>query len=172
MNTKSKCARVVLNERARRLAQPAERDDDAGTTLEVITFALGDERYALESLYVREVVPLAGFTRIPGAPELVVGLINFRGESLAIFDLRKLLRVEMRPISDQSRVIVLGGQRVEFGIVADEVYVVTTLSADAVLDPAGFQDGKEFCRGVTNDAVILLDGAALLADERLVVDQR
>jgi purine-binding chemotaxis protein CheW len=163
--------RAVLEERARALARPAAAAD-AGV-LHLVTFALASERYGIEARHVRAVVRLSDYTPVPGAPDFLLGVVNLRGELLAVVDLRKFLGAAVRGVSDLSRVLVLGGDRAEFGILADEAHEVRVLPADAILDPpasvAGI--GREYLLGVTADAIIVLDGAVLLRDPRLFIDE-
>src|SRR5262249_11327106 len=141
--------------------------------LQVVTFALAGERYALGIEHVREVVRFTDYTPVPGAPAFLVGLLNLRGSILAVIDLRKFLGVEERGLTDLARVIVLGQARAEFGILADAVAEVASLRLEELLAPpesvAGI--GREYLRGVTREALIVLDGAVLLGDGRLVIDQ-
>jgi purine-binding chemotaxis protein CheW len=166
-------ARSLMEERARALARPTTGASAAAEILEVITFALGRERYAIETRFVREVIRLVDFTPVPGAPEFVLGVTHLRGEVLAIVDLRKFLRVAHRGVTDLSRVLVLGAGEPELGVLADAVEAIGPLPVtDALAAPetvAGI-DGA-FLRGVTRDALIVLDGGALLSDEGLFVDQ-
>jgi purine-binding chemotaxis protein CheW len=166
-------ARAVMEERARRLARVPEADEREGELLQVVTFTLGNERYGLETRYIREVIPLADFTPLPGAPDFLIGVTNLRGQILAVLDLRKFFGVAVKGLTDQTRVIVLGEDRPEFGVLADATYEVTTLRPADVLDPpetvAG--GGRDYLRGVTADALLLLDGGVLLNDPRLFIDQ-
>jgi purine-binding chemotaxis protein CheW len=166
-------AAEILRERAQALARAPAAATRRGQTLHVAIFALAQERYALETAHIREVVRLTDFTPIPGAPAFVVGVINLRGEILAVIDLRQFLGVAVQGVTDLSRVLVLGHDRAEFGVLADAVHEVQALSSDDVLEPPGSVAGigREYLRGVTADALILLDGAVLLNDTRLVVDQ-
>ena len=166
-------ARDVMETRARDLAKlppQAARDTEI---LEVVCFVLANERYAVETRYVREVKELTDYTPIPGAPPFLLGVINLRGEILAVIDLRKFFGVAERGVTDLSRVIVLGGERAEFGVLADAAHEVVTLRTEEVLEPpdsvAGI--GREYLRGVTKDVLIVLDGAVLLQDVRLFIDQ-
>jgi purine-binding chemotaxis protein CheW len=165
-------ARALLEERARALARPPAATSDAGV-LHLVTFALANERYGIEARHVRAVARLSDYTPVPGAPDFLLGVMNLRGEVLAVVDLRKFLGAAVRGVSDLSRVLVLGADRAEFGILADEAHEVRPLAADAVLDPpasvAGI--GREYLLGVTADALIILDGAVLLRDPRLFIDQ-
>jgi chemotaxis signal transduction protein len=68
-------------------------------------------------------------------------------------------------------VIVIGVEEIEFGILADSVQAVTHVPGEALVSDAVF-DGKrggECVRGVTRDAMIVLDGAALIKDRRLFI---
>lgn len=164
-----------LEKRTRLLAarvEPAvERDDD----LELVVFRLGNERYAIESSYVLEIVRLPDLTVIPGAPEWVRGVMNRRGEVLLIVDLRGLLggsTAEREP-DEGGNVIVCGGD-VELGIVADEADELRRLPVDAVLDGSSVRGptSSELIRGVTADATLILDAASLLRDPRLFIHQK
>jgi purine-binding chemotaxis protein CheW len=164
-------ARAILDERARLLARvPVQETRAEG--LEVVVFTLANERYGIETRHVREVVRLTNLTPLPGAPEFLAGIINLRGSILAVLDLGKFFGLAVPELSDRARVIVLGEERAEFGVLA-EAYEVVTLRADAVREPPDSVAGsaREFLRGVTADALLVLDGAALLADPRLTIDQ-
>jgi purine-binding chemotaxis protein CheW len=166
-------AREVLEERAHALARVSSVAVPSAELIHVATFALGNERYALETRYVREVVRFADYTPIPETPDFLVGLTSLRGEVLAVIDLRKLLGVARQEVTDLARIIVLGQQHAEFGVLADAAHEVLPLRLDEILEPpasvAGI--GREYLRGVTTDALIVLDGAVLLQDRRLFIDQ-
>jgi purine-binding chemotaxis protein CheW len=165
-------AREVLQDRARALAQPPPTAPHAADVLEVVLFRLADEHYALESRFVREVVRLVAATPIPGTPDFLVGVINLRGEILAVFDLRPFFGLERTESTDLARVLVLGNDRPEFGILADEAREVVTVHTDEILEPPGSVAGvgREYMCGVTRDALVVLDGAVLLQDRRLYVE--
>ena len=57
-------ARAVMEERARTLARVPPRAPAAAEVLEVVTFRLAGERYAVETSHVREVVRFADFTPV------------------------------------------------------------------------------------------------------------
>lgn len=161
--------RALMDERARVLARaPAQAaPPDA---FAVVTFALGSDRYAIEARYVREAIRLPEFSPVPGAPEFVLGVASLRGELVCLVDLRRLFGLPPTERTERSRMIVLGAERVEFGILADEAFEVRHMRpADIVPPLETVSAGGECLLGVTRDALMVLDGAALLEDPRLFV---
>jgi purine-binding chemotaxis protein CheW len=58
----------------------------------VIVFALGRSRYAIELRWVREVFALGHVTLVPRAPAAVTGVVNYRGAIMPVLDIGLLLR--------------------------------------------------------------------------------
>lgn len=180
-------ARRIMDERALALAQTPHRTPIAAEVIEVAIFVVSGETYAIETRYIRKIVrpadlafsPASGdraidvITPVPGAPEVLAGVINFRGEILAVFDLAIFLGLAAREIGEKSRIIVLGDERDDLGLLVDEARRTTTLRIDELIEPpASVGEANRSCiRGVTTDALIVLDGSALPRDRRLLVDQ-
>lgn len=167
-------ARAILERRARELARAPESLPSPAEVLEVVRFTLADDRYALETRHIREVVRLTDVTPVPGAPESLLGVVNLRGEVLALFDLRRIFGIPADRLEPRARVLVLGGDRAEFGILAEEVHELQRLPREALLEPpASISDvGRELLQGVTAGALAVLDGALLLRDARFHIDLR
>jgi len=165
-------AASVLAERARAIARVPPQALEAGAVIEIVRFVLGAERYAVETRFVREVLRAKEFTPLPGTPDFLLGITNLRGHIVAVLDLRRFFGIDEEKPTDLSRVIVLGEERIEFGVVADAVLEVTTLPSAELREPPGSVAGiaREYLRGVTADALVVLDGAILLKDPRLTID--
>ena len=164
--------RRLLRERAVRLAR---READAGPAAaveELLAFRLGREVYALGTRWVREVVPLAALTPVPMTPAFVVGLLHVRGEIYSVLDIQRLFGLPERGLSNRNKAVLLGDGRMAFGILADEMVGVFRPAAPPAPPPAGlaaFHGSGAWLAGVLPDGTVVLDAAALLADERLVV---
>ena len=170
-STSPESARAILAERARLLARVPDPPPSATEILTVATFALGNEQYAIESRLLRGIVRVTDVTPVPDTPGYLVGVTNVRGEMLPLVDLRKLFGVTVKGLTDLSRIAVLGLERAELGLLADAVHEVTTLRRADLHEPPGpvAGIGPDYLLGVTEDALIVLDGEALLADPRLFV---
>jgi purine-binding chemotaxis protein CheW len=109
---------------------------------------------------------------VPGAADFLVGVTNLRGEILPVVDLRRFFGLPDRGLTDQSRVLVLGHDRRDLGVLADETHDVVTLRTDAIFPPSSVapSGGRTYIRGFTEEAVVVLDGDRLLRDPRLVID--
>jgi chemotaxis-related protein WspB len=55
-----------------------------------LLFRLGEDRYAIDAACVSEVLPLVDITRIPWAPDGIVGICDYRGAPLPVIDLSQL----------------------------------------------------------------------------------
>jgi purine-binding chemotaxis protein CheW len=165
-------AHAILERRARALA--GTQDEARSETLEVATFELGSRTFALETRFLCRVVPPGEITPVPGTPGHLAGLVNLDGEVLTVFEPRPWFgaRAEAER-GDQTRLLVLGRGRPEFGLLVDDVRDVRTMQADSIrkASAALSESERSLLQGVTDDLVMLFDGAALLADGRLWIDQ-
>jgi chemotaxis signal transduction protein len=160
----------VFAARALALAAPlTEERQDA--RLDLIVFDVASQRVALESRYVHAVIGLSEPTPVTGASDNLRGVINFRGIILPVFRLEYCLGSD--EIEHGGRTIVLGELRPEFAFFAHAVEEISGFSA-AELRTAPRQDiaGTLATLGVTDGAVNVLDGRALLSDQRFHVGQK
>lgn len=99
--------------------------------LEVLTFGLGGETFALEAGIVREILDVMPLTRVPGADPMAAAVINFRGRIVPLADLRISFGMEAAANTADSRIIVieleLDGNATLIGLAADRVNEVTVL---------------------------------------------
>lgn len=159
-------SRRILEERARELARPVS-PPSWGASVQLVSFALGKESYALETSYVQAVFRLRQLSPVPGGTQHIYGVTAWRGELLTILDLRRLLGLPASGLNDLSHVIVLGATRAEFGVLADAVAELVTLPLSSIRTPVeGVGVRREYIRGITEDATILLDAAKLIQHHR------
>ena len=165
-----------LRERAKALArepQSAERAEAAEERIQVIEFLLAYERYGIESSFIREVYPLKDLTPLPCTPPFVLGIINVRGQIRSVLDIKRFFDLPQKGLTDLNQVLLVRGDDMELGILADEVLGVRSLPMSAIQPAPATLTGirAEYLRGVTADRLILLNVAAILSDERILVDE-
>lgn len=55
-----------------------------------IQFQIGEQLYALNTDEIIEIVPWVNFHLIPGAPDYIAGVFNYRGQIVPVLDITKL----------------------------------------------------------------------------------
>jgi purine-binding chemotaxis protein CheW len=167
MNKIDTSPRTILQERARQLARPlttvGKGDASAADAAPVLVARLGDERASIALDHIIEVYRASELTPIPGAQAPVVGLIAWRGRVLTVLDISHT-RSRAIEMTDATRILVIGQRTASFGIIADEVEDVQELNAQEAVPIDNISPSRrEFVRGVTADALVVLDAAALIA---------
>lgn len=100
-------------------ADGAAREDAEPIDGVILRFA--GARYAVDMASVAEVVPVPVLTRVPGSPNWLSGVVNWRGRVLPVVDLRPLVGAALSPLPTSARLVVLAEDDIEVGIVADMV---------------------------------------------------
>jgi purine-binding chemotaxis protein CheW len=105
----------------------------ASADVQVLEFALGEERYCLDIGHIDEIVDAAELTRIPNSPSHVEGVMDLRGRTTSIIDPRTLLGLDDDGARD--RIVVFDDSVGDGGIVGwmvDEVFQVMDIDPAAV----------------------------------------
>jgi purine-binding chemotaxis protein CheW len=162
----------ILRERAVALATPGPRPADApGASLEVLVFQVAGERYAFESGWVAQVLPMQPITMIPGVPSYIVGIFALAGEAVAVLDLRSLLGLPLAQLAEATALIVLRGAESEFAVLAEAIAGVQRYPADCLGQhlPGLAERAASYLQAVAPDRTAILDAGQMLADSTLVV---
>ncbi|MEI8122346.1 MAG: chemotaxis protein CheW [bacterium] len=141
--------------------------------LEVVIFNLAAGRYAVESVYVREVYPLGELTPLPCTPAFVTGIMNVRGDILAVIDLRVFLDLPGDAGISLDHVIIVESDDSAFGILTD---AATETAAFPLRDLEVGRPAQAGIRGFfvlrgAHDRLIVLDLPGVASDKRLLVHE-
>ena len=166
-------ARQVLRARAQALARPPESVQVVEAALELLEFRLAHERYALETRYVGEVYPLKDLTPLPCTPPFVLGIVNVRGRILPVIDLKKFFELPEQGLTDLHRIILVRGNDLELGLLADVIVGGRTIPAGSLQPslPTLIGIREEYLKGVTAERLVVLDMARILADPKIIVHE-
>lgn len=137
-----------------------------------VTFMLDNETYGIDVMQVREVLRAPEISPVPGAPAYVLGIINLRGNVVAIIDTRTRFRLPAREVDDSSRIVILEAGDHVVGFMVDSVREVVELRGSDVESPpdTGSGDSARFITGLCNrkdGLLILVDANRLLSEEEL-----
>ncbi|MGE0383789.1 MAG: chemotaxis protein CheW [Gammaproteobacteria bacterium] len=157
------------------MAAPAGGEEMADEQQQYLTFALGDEVFALGILNVKEILEFSGVTPIPMMPPVVAGGINLRGRVVPVVDLS--VRFGRPPIVASRRTCVIiievgpAGAGQDVGVIVDAVHHVVEIPAPEIepLPAFGARLRADFIAGMARTdgrfMVILDAGRVLEIDE-------
>lgn len=136
-------------------------------SVQLVTFYLGGEEYALGITRVREIIGANPTTRLPHSPHHVLGLINLRGEVIPVFDMRRWFGLESAAVPAKSTIIAEWHDE-RFGFTVDSVHQVVWLPRTHIDPPTShFQERSPYIMGLgkfQNRILILLDLESLFKD--------
>jgi purine-binding chemotaxis protein CheW len=143
-----------------------------------VTLGIEREVFAIPVEAVLEILDMRPVFHIPEAPHYMLGLIDLRGRSVPVLDLRAKLNLPTVPPTETTRILVIEvevcGHPLVLGLVADRVIEVLALSSRDI-EPApeiGVRWQSEYISGVGHrDAsfVIIFDLPRLFAAEDMYV---
>src|SRR3972149_683575 len=165
--------RKILKTRARVFAREPEDHDKNGESVDVLEFRLASENYAVELPFIQEVCPLKALTTLPGTPPFVTGIVNVRGQIYSVIDIKKFFGLPEKGLSDLNKIIIVQHNGIEFGILADVITGVRSVSLKDIQPSLPTLTGirQEYLRGITRDQLIVLDAEKLLTDKTLIVNE-
>ena len=150
-----------------------------------VTLGIGREIFAVPVEAVLEIIDLRELFRVPDAPVYFAGLIDVRGRSLPVIDLRVKLGLPSAEPTESTRIMVLeitsGGRKLVLGLLADRVFEVTSLDGGKIDPPPeiGIRWRSDYIRGIGRrsegfvlvfdlDRLFASEEAALLGDPTMI----
>jgi len=107
-------------------AQPAVPQ----TTRQYIAFELGDQFYGVEITTVREIRQWTPTAEMPDQPAYGRGVLDIRGEIIAVYDLRARLGGPIVEVADTHMVLILSIAGRSLGILVDAVTEIISIPPD------------------------------------------
>ena len=145
--------------------------DDApeGERVQVVSFLIGSEEYAVDVLSVREINRLMAITHVPNTAEEVLGVVNLRGTIIPVIDLRCWFRLGETGFRPQNRIVVIEVEGRMLGCVVEQVNEVLRIDPDIVDPPGSVVSGPEaeFISGVAK----LDDRLLMMLDVHRVLEE-
>ncbi len=94
-----------------------------------IIFKLGDEIYSFNITYIKEIrkVSDTAITRIPGVPDFMQGIINFRGDYISLLDIKPFLHIPQAGRKKKFDIVILKVNDLKLAMLIDDIIDVTTL---------------------------------------------
>ncbi len=155
--------------------RPGTKDEDEVEGQQLVSFGVDQETYAFEISEVQEIVRVPDeISRVPGAGDHVLGIIDLRGRVLPLVSLRRLFGLGEVPLDDNHRILVVSVESEAAraptvgGVVVDRVYEVFHTPEEglepvpAFLEKQGVEGVQAICRLANDNRLVsVLTGQTL-----------
>ncbi|MFW6313340.1 MAG: chemotaxis protein CheW [Spirochaetota bacterium] len=139
---------------------------DNGSSLQLVTFQLGDEQYGIDIMDVEGIVKIEDVRPIPNAPSYVEGIFNLRGEIIPVINLHRRFHIKHAILSEEDEMlsgfVIINIDGRHLAVMIDKVSRVVTIFADQIQPPPQVISGigTEYIQGVVSEDdhyLIILD---------------
>ncbi len=128
--------------------------------LQLVSFTIGNEEFAVDILYVQEINRMIQITQIPNAPEFVEGVINLRGRVIPVINLRHKMGLPKKDHDKNTRIIVVELREQILGFIVDSVKEVIRIPESITEAPPNSvsRTGSDFIKAVgkLDDRLLIL----------------
>ncbi|MFD2044945.1 chemotaxis protein CheW [Ornithinibacillus salinisoli] len=130
--------------------------------MKVIVFTLKEQRFGVNVQQVLSIEKLQEITKVPRTSDFIKGVINLRGETIPIIDLKERLHITETEMTNENRILIVNVEDVQVGLIVDSATDVIDIATELV-EPAPKMIGgvhEVYLKGVAkleNELLILLD---------------
>ena len=132
-----------------------------------MVFVINNQKYALSSKYIIEIIEMLPITKVPFLPKYMKGIINLRSTIIPVMDAR--MRFDMEPIEYNERtcIIIIENNMDKMGLIVDAVNEVIHISPNQSMKMVSNKEEnkKNFIKGVSeinNEIQLILDCDSLI----------
>lgn len=123
-----------------------------------VSFALGDQEYVLDIMFVREIKAWTGTTRLPNSPDHMRGVINLRGAIVPVVDLKMRFGGGATETTTASVIIIVATENTLIGLLVDGVSDIITVAKSEI---AAIPDVEKDNRDAYFSGLITVEGNLL-----------
>ena len=84
-----------------------DQDSVATESSQVVVFRMQGESFGVDIFRVNEIIRLHRITPLPNSADHLLGLVNLRGKTVPVFDLRRRLGLPTAEPTEASRIVVV-----------------------------------------------------------------
>jgi len=141
-------------------AEAKEEESRTEEIIEILTFRLYKEEFALKVSQLKEILKYQRITKVPKMPDYVVGITSLRGKVIPVIDLRRKVssQAELPDITRRIKILIIKGPRGLIGAIVDKVVGVVRIARSEIIPPPSH---------LTEEQLKFIDGIAII-DKRFV----
>jgi len=139
----------------------------------LVVFTLDGLRYALRLAAVERIVRAVEITPLPKAPEIVLGVINVRGEIIPVVNVRRRFRLPERELDLTDQLMIARTAKRKVALVVDAVTELIPCAEGQISEAETVLPSIEYVEGVARmrDGLIFvhdLDSFLSLEEEQIL----
>ena len=128
--------------------------------IQLACFSLGDNLFGVDIMRIREIILPQKLSALPGASQLLEGVINLRGAVIPVMNMRKRFAMPEEDAVTPGKLLVVSLARLTLALAVDTVMEVITVPAREIKPPLDTADGigMGYLLGVclSDDRVIMI----------------
>ncbi|KXX65953.1 chemotaxis protein CheW [Marichromatium gracile] len=144
-------------------------DSESQGLVELVVFALGEQRFALPGARIAEILPLVAIHPVPGCPPALEGVISVRGEITSVLCLATLLGRPAPTPATRGAILLAGAREITSGLRVERVVDVVDIAEHDILEPPPTLPSM-LARATTGVFTAKGQTVAVLDLERLFID--
>ena len=123
-----------------------------------VLMTVDGQSYALPLTAVDRVLRMVEVTPLPGAPDVVEGVIDIQGEVVPVVSIRRRLGLAHRRVEISDSLVVAHARNRRLAVIAESVLGVVERSSDDVVNTSGIARGNQYIEGLlkTGDGLVLI----------------
>lgn len=150
----------------------ARKIQEEAKITQLIVFHVADEEFGVPIGEIQEIIRMRPITPIPDSPEFIKGLINVRGDIVAVIDVKARFSLPRDEKIPPKHIVITKRDETVFGLIVDEVTEVLRIPETEIKKPPELVTHlhQQYVTGVVtieNRLLILIDLARVLSEEEL-----
>lgn len=132
-----------------------------------MVFVINNQKYALSSKYIIEIIEMLPITKVPFLPKYMKGIINLRSTIIPVMDARMRFDIEPIDYNERTCIIIIENNMDKIGLIVDAVNEVINISPNQSMKMNSNKEEckQNFIKGVSeinNEIQLILDCDSLV----------
>lgn len=150
-----------------------QEDKSAGKEIQAVIFRLGKEKFGVRIDQVKEIIEIAHITPMPKAPSFIEGVINLRGQVIAVINLARQFDLTASKRGEETRIVVVDVDDNIVGMIVDFVPEILSISVEDICHTSSLIESgidTRYIEGIgkiEDHLFILLDLSKVLSHQKV-----
>jgi len=134
--------------------------------IQILLFRLNKKKYSILVKNVERVINIVEITRVFDTPDIILGVINIKGEIIPIADIKRRFGLKPKKFELSNKIVIAKVDNYKFGFVVDEILEYEEIAENDFAKGKSLWNGMEKSSGVIKikDEMILITNLKTFLD--------